>query len=200
MRLSSFSWRTYDPCCGPFCKSAAINSKVLEGFQAAFRAAKAKGCAVTDDCASAPVGGSAQEIIDWKLRQTSANVHWHGRLPPARVHAFLNVCDLLLAPYQHGPKTASGRDTSRWMSPLKIFEYMASGVPMVVSDFPVLREVLDGDMAMLVPVEDIDAWRQAICRLAESAEYRGKMGQSAFIAYQAHYTWSARARRVLEGF
>ena len=144
------------------------------------------------------VGGSAQEIADWKQRQTSQNVHWHGRLPPARVHGFLSACDLLLAPYQHGPKTASGRDTSRWMSPLKIFEYMASGVPMVVSDFPVLREVLDQNMAMLVPVEDADAWQQAICRLAESADQRRQMGQAAFTAYKAHYTWSARAVRVLE--
>lgn len=145
------------------------------------------------------VGGSAEEIASWKMKQTSSNVHWHGRLQPAQVHGFLSACDMLLAPYQHGPKTASGRDTSRWMSPLKIFEYMASGVPMVVSDFPVLREVLDQDMAMLVPPEDISAWVCAIAQLAESRERRAQMGQLAFSAYQANYTWLARSRRVIEG-
>lgn len=145
------------------------------------------------------VGGSADEIASWKQQQKSSNVHWHGRLPPAQVHGFLSACDMLLAPYQHGPKTASGRDTSRWMSPLKIFEYMASGVPMVVSDFPVLREVLDQNMAMLVPPEDLSAWASAIAQLAESPDRRAHMGRQAFSAFQENYTWLARSRRVIEG-
>lgn len=145
------------------------------------------------------VGGSGDEIIAWKQRQQSTNVRWHGRLPPAQVHGFLAACDMLLAPYQHGPKTASGRDTSRWMSPLKIFEYMASGVPMVVSDFPVLREVLDESMAMLVGPDDVSAWTQAISELAQSPDRRVLMGQLAFAAFQEHYTWLARSRHVIKG-
>lgn len=145
------------------------------------------------------VGGSADEIEGWKLQQKSTNVQWHGRLPPAQVHGFLAACDMLLAPYQNGPKTASGRDTSRWMSPLKIFEYMASGVPMVVSDFPVLREVLDNNTAMLVPPEDEEAWKDAISELAVSADRRMLIGRSAFAEFQANYTWLARSRRVVEG-
>lgn len=145
------------------------------------------------------VGGGEDEIAAWKRLQKSANVHWHGRLPPAQVHGFLAACDILLAPYQHGPKTASGRDTSRWMSPLKIFEYMASGVPMVVSDFPVLREVLDQEMAMMVEPEDTAGWEQAIAQLAKFPERRAQIGAAAFAAYEENYTWLARSRRVLEG-
>ncbi|WP_122665821.1 glycosyltransferase [Pseudomonas viridiflava] len=145
------------------------------------------------------VGGSDDEIGLWKQRQSSPNVYWHGRLPPAHVHGFLTACDILLAPYQHGPKTASGRDTSRWMSPLKIFEYMASGVPMLVSDFPVLREVLDQKTAMLLSPEDTSAWEQGIAQLAQSPQRRAQMGAAAFGVYQENYTWLARSRLVLQG-
>ena len=35
-----------------------------------------------------------------------------------------------------------GHDTGRWMSPMKMFEYMAAGVPVISSDLAVLREIL----------------------------------------------------------
>ena len=45
------------------------------------------------------------------------------------------------------------------MSPLKIFEAMANGRPILASDLPAVREVLrDGHNALLAPPDDIDAW------------------------------------------
>src|SRR5690606_12359514 len=144
------------------------------------------------------LGGSAQDIAGWRMLQKSANVVWYGRSAPARVPAFLAACDVLLAPYGHGAKTSSGNDTSRWMSPLKIFEYMASGKPMIVSDFPVLREVLTDDIAELVEPSNVDAWRAALARLDDEAA-RKRLGDAAREAFESRYTWAARARGVLEG-
>ena len=144
------------------------------------------------------LGGSAQDIAGWRMLQKSANVVWYGRSAPARVPAFLAACDVLLAPYGHGAKTSSGNDTSRWMSPLKIFEYMASGKPMIVSDFPVLREVLTDDIAELVEPSNVDAWRAALARLDDEAA-RKRLGDAAREAFESRYTWAARARSVLEG-
>lgn len=144
------------------------------------------------------LGGSADEIAQWRQSRTVPNVVWYGRVAPARVPAFLAACDVLLAPYEHGAKTNSGNDTSRWMSPLKIFEYMAAGKAMIVADFPVLREVLSEDVAVLVAPANVEGWKAALARLADD-EARKRLGNAARKKLESRYTWDARARTVLEG-
>ena len=61
-------------------------------------------------------------------------------------------CDILIAPYAAQVSHAGGGDIGRWMSPLKLFEYMAAERPVVTADLPVLREVVrDGETALLCP-------------------------------------------------
>lgn len=143
------------------------------------------------------LGGPAEEAARWQLAQKSANVVWYGQSPPARVPSFLTACDVLLAPYEPGAKTSSGNDTSRWMSPLKIFEYMAAGKAMIVSDFPVLREVLTDDIAVLAEAANVEAWKAALERLRDAA-VRTRLGNAARDELERRYTWAARARSVLE--
>jgi glycosyltransferase involved in cell wall biosynthesis len=109
--------------------------------------------------------------------------------------------DIVLAPYQRRVALRGGRgDIARWMSPLKIFEYMAAGKPVVASDLPVLREVLeDGREALLVPPDDIEAWAAAIERLLASPELRQRLSRSAHQKFMRQFTWQARARKMLHG-
>ncbi len=59
------------------------------------------------------------------------------------------------------------------MSPLKLFEYMAHGLPIVSSDLPALREVLENESnALLCDPDDIVAWVSAIERLRSSLQLR----------------------------
>ncbi|HEX6995194.1 MAG TPA: glycosyltransferase [Gammaproteobacteria bacterium] len=144
------------------------------------------------------LGGTADEIARWRQSRPAPNAVWYGRAAPARVPAFLAACDVLLAPYERGAKTASGNDTSRWMSPLKIFEYMAAGKAMIVSDFPVLREVLTDDVAVLVEPSNLAAWKSALARLDDEG-VRRRLGDAAREMLEKRYTWTARARTVLDG-
>jgi glycosyltransferase involved in cell wall biosynthesis len=108
--------------------------------------------------------------------------------------------DVLLMPYQKSVSIGVARqDTARWMSPMKMFEYMASGVPLVSSDLPVLREVLEeGRNALLVAPSDPQAWVAAVDRLAVDAGFAAHLGATAHANYREHHTWAARARRLLE--
>lgn len=144
------------------------------------------------------VGGREAEIRSWTQAHPLANVQWYGRLAPAEVSEFLASCDVLLAPYVEGPKTSGGSDTSRWMSPLKIFEYMASGRPIVVSDIPVLREVLREEWARLVEPGCTGPWVRALKDL-ESKELRRKLGDNARNEFLSKHTWSRRVTKVLQG-
>ena len=104
-------------------------------------------------------------------------------------------------PYQEkvlGPSRRS--DTSRWMSPLKMFEYMAAGKAIVSSDLPVLREVLaDGEDALMVPATDVGAWETAIERLLTDEALRNRLGAAAQAKLLRDFTWDARAGKVLQG-
>jgi len=144
------------------------------------------------------VGGSREDVAAWRARQRSSNIVWYGQHDPACIPAFLASCDVLLAPYEDGPKTWSGQDTSRWMSPLKVFEYMAAGRAMVVSDYAVLREVLREDFAELAPPGRIDAWLESLHRLEDPAT-RARLGERARAELAERYTWNARAATVLAG-
>ena len=76
----------------------------------------------------------------------------------------MSSVDLLLMPYQNKVSIGvRGQDTSRWMSPMKMFEYMAAGQAIVASDLPVLREILvHKHNAILTKADDVIEWETAI--------------------------------------
>jgi glycosyltransferase involved in cell wall biosynthesis len=144
------------------------------------------------------VGGLPEDIEVWRGRCRSVgNLRFHGFCPPSDVRSRIAEFDVVLAPYQRAVTTYGERhDTSQWMSPLKIFEYMAAAKPMVASDLPVLREVLNDSNAVLVDPESVDAWAEAIGRLRDPG-LRGRIGSGAHRDFLASHTWEQRARRVL---
>ena len=58
-------------------------------------------------------------------------------------------------------------DTSRFMSPLKIFEYMSHKKPIIVSDLPVIREVLNEKNSILIDSDNVRLWVEAILKLKD---------------------------------
>lgn len=146
-------------------------------------------------------GGSEADISEWKARLSAPNIHFHGFVPHAAVGEHIDRSDIVLAPYQeHVSVYGRSASVARWMSPLKLFEYMARGRAIVCSDLPVLREVLThGVDALLVPPDNIEAWSAAIRRLASDSELRARLGSRARQRFIENFTWRARAVRVLEG-
>jgi glycosyltransferase involved in cell wall biosynthesis len=90
-------------------------------------------------------------------------------------------------------------DIARWTSPLKLFEYMAHGRAIIVSDLPVLEEIIEADVTGLVaPAADPDAWARQIARLRDDEALGTRLGEAARAALVARYTWRTRAERVLD--
>ena len=147
------------------------------------------------------VGGSEHDLAAWRERPTPDNVLFHGFVPPSRLPALYESFDLLLMPYQRSVGVRSGRsDTARWMSPMKMFEYLSAGRAIVSSDLPVLREVLENEgNALLVDPEDRAAWRRAIERLAADESLRARLAARGRESFGRHHSWAARARKVLAG-
>ncbi|GGV68148.1 hypothetical protein GCM10010277_77260 [Streptomyces longisporoflavus] len=148
------------------------------------------------------VGGTEADLEHWRQRTHQPHLYFHGHHPPAELHPYYRAFDIVLAPYQQRVACAQGvGDISRWVSPMKLFEYMSHGLPVVASDLPVLREVMaDGVNCLLVPPGDIDAWERAIRRLAADPDLRATLGAEARRQLLTTYTWRHRADRVLAPF
>jgi len=144
------------------------------------------------------VGGSEEDIDQMKKLFNSNNVHFHGFITPNDVYRYRNNCDVLIAPYQDRVSVHGARgDTSKYMSPLKTFEYMASGKPIVISDLPVLREVLSEKTSILMPSNDVVAWEEALNSLKEAGK-RERLGKSAYENFVLKHTWKHRAAAVIK--
>jgi glycosyltransferase involved in cell wall biosynthesis len=102
-------------------------------------------------------------------------------------------------PYQESVSIGiAGHDTARWMSPMKMFEYMASGAAIVSSDLPVLREVLVAEHnCLLAPAADVARWSECVARLAADAQLRERLGGNAHEDYARSHTWTIRAKSLL---
>ena len=83
-------------------------------------------------------------------------------------------------------------------SPLKMFEYLAAGVPIVAADLPVFREILvHGKNALLFPPGDATALAAAVRRLAEDPGLSRRLGERARRDAEG-FTYARRARRILD--
>jgi glycosyltransferase involved in cell wall biosynthesis len=140
------------------------------------------------------VGGLPADVA--RLRAAAASRGWTnldllGQLPPEQAPLYQAAADVLVL-----PNSARSEISRTYTSPLKLFEYMAAGRPIVASDLPALREVLNPGNALLVPPDNAEAISEA-CRhlLSDPALAERLAGQARRDV--AQYTWDARAEHVL---
>lgn len=145
------------------------------------------------------IGGRDSDIARWKLElENLENVYFHGFVPHAKTEQYRQACDVLIAPYLRNVSTCGGGDIGKWMSPLKIFEYMASGKAILTSDLPVLREVLENqNTALLCDPESLNDWIQSLVQLKDNNSLRLTLGSQAQSLFKTTYTWKARAEKIL---
>ena len=117
-------------------------------------------------------------------------VEWAGWLPPGEAWKRLRRGDVGVVP------TRAGGTQELSTSPLKLFEYLACGLPVVASDLPALREVVrDGENGLLFTEGDPAALAAALARLSTSPELRARLAAGA-LAGASGRTWAARAARI----
>lgn len=144
--------------------------------------------------------------IPVKLRESEIpkNIIFNGFVSRNRLNEQYALFDIVLAPYNgkvQGHRSKKNLDLSRWMSPLKIFEYMAYEKLIIASDLPVIREVLyNMENSILCDPNQLDSWIKALNKVISNPSkynYIVKKSNQLFIEL---YTWEKRVKKILEIF
>lgn len=145
-------------------------------------------------------GGNDADVQSKRAANTHANLQFMGHVAHPFARRVMSAVDVLLMPYQrHVSIGTSGHDTSGWMSPMKMFEYLATGVPIVASSLPALQEVLeDGRNCVTATPDQPQEWLAAIDRILSSPTLAKALGERAHIQYKTKHTWTRRAEALLE--
>ena len=137
------------------------------------------------------VGGSEEDRAKIAL-ESPPNLALLGHKPKAEVPKYLAAADVLLL-----PNTTATEESVRYTSPIKMFEYMAAGRPIVASDLPSIREVLSPDIALFVVPGDSTALKKGVEEtFAHPAEAKQR-GENALQKSKMH-TWGAHANVVAD--
>ncbi len=140
------------------------------------------------------VGGRLEIVEHWKKLcrlHNIENVKFTGFVKPSEVMKYQLAADVLLMYYD------SSIPTRDFTSPGKMMEYMATGRPIVSSDFPVFREVLHHQKnAILVPPDNPDLLAKAVKKLSADREFARRLGEQAQKDV-VQYTWDNRAKLMM---
>jgi glycosyltransferase involved in cell wall biosynthesis len=142
------------------------------------------------------IGGHPAEPDLGRLQQQARDlgvadrVEFAGLQPPPAVAALLLEADALVLPNHPSPVSA------HYTSPLKLFEYLAAGRPIVASDLPALREALrHGENAWLTAPGDPAALAGSLTHVTSDAPLALRLARAAFDA-ATQYSWERRAERL----
>jgi len=124
------------------------------------------------------------------------NVRFLGFVSNADLPLYLFACEVLLMPYQKKVSVGGGGNTAGFMSPLKMFEYMACERCIISSDLPVLREVLNDSNAILCDPDNNKAWEEALLSAIPNNNLRESLRKKARIDVN-QFTWKNRVNKVL---
>ncbi|MDO8495012.1 MAG: glycosyltransferase family 4 protein [bacterium] len=141
------------------------------------------------------VGGTEEDLSAYsrkiKDKGFARKIFLLGRWPHGAIPNFLRAADVLVLPNKGGDQLSES-----YTSPLKLFEYMASGRPIIASDLPSLREVLNEDNAVLVEPNNAMTLFNAIKKIIDDPAL-GKRISSKALEEVKKYTWRKRAEQIL---
>ena len=135
------------------------------------------------------VGGYDEDIS--RIRNSTKNadhVEFTGFVEPSEIPYYQAAADVLVA---------TVHPDAQYYSPLKLFEYMAAGRPIVAAKFPAFEEVLEHEKnCLLVPPTDTVQMADSINRILSDHSLRQRLAKNAKqTSYQ--YSWENRARHIL---
>jgi glycosyltransferase involved in cell wall biosynthesis len=124
--------------------------------------------------------------------QLNRNITLAGRVPFERVPIYINAGDICLAPYFEEGLNETG------ISPLKIFEYMACGKPIITNPVGGLDALFrEHDIGVMIHSMNPNDWEEPIKNLLGDPEKMKTLGDNGYRAVKMHYSWEAICNKIM---
>lgn len=131
--------------------------------------------------------GPCRQDLEQTAAMLGVEAEFTGAVAPDSVPGLLHECDAAAAPY---PLPAAGRDD--YFSPLKVYEYLAAGLPVVASGVGQIPSILQHELTgLLVKPADPGAIAAALLRLGADPALRNRLGTRARAAAVGLYSWDS---------
>lgn len=145
-----------------------------------------------DDVFVVFIGGTNEDIDRFRIRHGGKkNILILGRKPHEQIPYYLCVADVLVL-----PNSGKKKESRLYTSPLKLYEYMASGTPIVASDLPSIREKLNKSNSILVDADNPRKLAESINFALSNLAFSAKLACKAKEDVQGE-TWYKRAQCIL---
>jgi len=136
------------------------------------------------------IGGVEDDVARFRKEYSYKNLHILGHRPPEEIPLWLKAADILVLPN-------SGREdiSAKYTSPLKLFEYMASGTPIVAVELPSVKEIISGEEALFFRPDDTNDLVEKIKYVFENYALMKSKANLAKHKSQS-YTWETRVENI----
>jgi glycosyltransferase involved in cell wall biosynthesis len=148
------------------------------------------------------IGGGGEELEKCRGMASEKGIEgrvvFTGKVPYEELPAHLNICSVLVAPFspsKDARRKAVFDKYGLWWCPLKIFEYMSMGKPVVSSEVGVIPEYVRG-AGLLYPEGDVLALSERISSLLSDRALCEKLGAAGRRNVVEKYNWSQVAAQT----
>ncbi len=138
------------------------------------------------------VGGTEKDVSRFRRAYSAIpNLLILGHQAYERIPIWLQAADILVLPNTHDAAIST-----HYTSPLKLFEYMAAEKPIIASDLPSIREVVNNENAVLVKSNDSHLLAEAIKKLSVDKRLSLQIATQAGLEVKK-YSWEKRAKAII---
>lgn len=135
--------------------------------------------------------GPMRAELDDLARSLGVDVDFRGAVAPDAIPQHMAGTAIGVAPYP-----AMDTDSDQYFSPLKVYEYMAAGLPVVASRVGQLPEIM-GESAYLVPPSDPEALAEALDALVANPAERARVGSDNRRQAEREHSWTGTVDHIL---
>ena len=136
--------------------------------------------------------GPMREYILQKAKEldVSQNLLFIGNVPHEEIPVYLELSDVLVIP-----------EVNEFRSPIKLFEYMAAGKPVVAPQKPAIESVIkEGINGMMFESRNVSSFARALIEVIRNRADAQKIGQNAKMTVFSNYTWEKHSKLILNEF
>lgn len=135
-------------------------------------------------------GGTSQDVARMKSDYPDTTARFEGFVQFSLLPLYLRAADILVI-----PNSKDGGTSEFYTSPLKLFAYMASGKPIIASDLPSLREILNETNGFFFRAGDERSLADTINDVLKNSDEAKNKAQQSFSDVR-QYTWELRSRHI----